>query len=91
VVVVAEEAGAERVRFEVADTGPGIPAQVQAQLFQTFRGHTGARTPVFSSAGLGLAISQRLVAALGGALTVRSAPSEGTRFTFEIPLPAARA
>lgn len=90
VTVRADEAAGGRVRFEVADTGPGIPAQVQAQLFQTFRGHTGARLPVFSSAGLGLAISQRLVAALGGELAVRSAPGEGTRFTFEVPLPAVR-
>jgi signal transduction histidine kinase len=90
VAVRAADVGGGRVRFEVADTGPGIPAQVQAQLFQTFRGHTGGRTPVFSSAGLGLAISQRLVAALGGELAVRSAPGEGTRFTFEVPLPPVR-
>lgn len=93
VTVAAEAVGAGRVRFEVADTGPGIPATVQAQLFQTFRGHVpaasrGAHGTVFSSAGLGLAISQRLVAALGGELAVCSAAGEGTRFTFEVPLPA---
>jgi signal transduction histidine kinase len=92
VTVRAAAAGAGRVRFEVADTGPGIPAAVQAELFQTFRGHVpassrGAHGTVFSSAGLGLAISQRLVAALGAALEVHTAPGEGTRFTFEVPLP----
>jgi signal transduction histidine kinase len=89
VLVRAEALAAERVRFEVADTGPGIPAAVQAQLFETFREREGARTPVFSSAGLGLAICQRLVAAQGGTLGVASAPGEGTRFAFELELPLA--
>jgi signal transduction histidine kinase len=90
VTVRAEAITGARVRFEVADTGPGIPAGVQAQLFETFRDRQGARTPVFSSAGLGLAICQRLVAAQGGTLAVASAPGEGTRFSFELELrPAA--
>jgi signal transduction histidine kinase len=86
VSVRAEPVDGQRVRFEVADTGPGIPAGVQAQLFETFRERQGAATPVFSSAGLGLAICQRLVAAQGGTLTVASAPGEGTRFAFELEL-----
>ncbi len=90
VTVRAEALAGDRVRFEVADTGPGIPAGVQAQLFETFREREGARTPVFSSAGLGLAICQRLVAAQGGTLAVASAPGEGTRFGFELVLPPAR-
>jgi signal transduction histidine kinase len=90
VTVRAEALDDDRVRFEVADTGPGIPAGVQAQLFETFRERQGARTPVFSSAGLGLAICQRLVVAQGGALAVASAPGEGTRFTFELVLPPTR-
>jgi signal transduction histidine kinase len=44
---------------------------------------------VFSSAGLGLAICQRLVAAQGGTLAVASAPDAGTRFGFELELPPA--
>jgi signal transduction histidine kinase len=89
VTVRAAALAGDRVRFEVVDTGPGIPAGVQAQLFETFREREGARSPVFSSAGLGLAICQRLVAAQGGALAVASAPGEGTRFAFELVLPAA--
>jgi signal transduction histidine kinase len=87
VTVRAAAVGGARVRFEVSDTGPGIPAGVQAQLFETFRDREGARTPVFSSAGLGLAICQRLVHAQGAELRVDSAPEQGTRFSFELELP----
>lgn len=89
VTVSARSAGADRVRFEIADTGPGIPSGVRAQLFQTFRERQGATGLVFSSAGLGLAISQRLVASMGGQLGVESAPGAGTTFAFEIALPLA--
>jgi signal transduction histidine kinase len=77
------------VAFEVRDTGPGVPEHVQASLFSPFRPNPYARTPVFSSAGLGLSICRRLVQAMGSNLVVESAPGQGTRFYFELDMPIA--
>lgn len=77
-----------RVAFRISDTGRGIPPQVLANLFQTFRPRA-TRDFAFSSAGLGLAICQKLVAAMGGTLAVDSAAGRGTRFAFELELPPA--
>jgi len=81
--------GADRVAFTVADSGRGIPPAVLEQLFQTFRRGPDTRSHAFSSAGLGLAICQKLVAAMGGELEVDSAVGEGTRFRFTLELPRA--
>ena len=80
--------GGSRVRFTIADTGRGIPPQVLANLFQAFRQRT-THDFAFSSAGLGLAICQKLVAAMGGTLAVDSVPDRGTTFRVELPLPLA--
>jgi signal transduction histidine kinase len=75
------------VRFWVADTGEGIPPHVMAMLFDGFRpSASGMR---FSNAGLGLAICQNFLGAMGAALQVESAAHRGTRFSFEINLPRA--
>ncbi len=67
---------------DVADTGPGIPRESQPLLFREFsRVGEGGQSGI----GLGLAISHRLAEALGGGLTVRSAPGEGSTFTLWIP------
>lgn len=81
--------GADRVAFTVADSGRGIPPVVLEQVFQTFRRGPDMRSHAFSSAGLGLAICQKLVAAMGGELEVDSAVGEGTRFRFTLELPRA--
>ncbi len=83
------EHGAERVTFTVADSGRGIPPNVLEQLFQTFRRGPDMRSHAFSSAGLGLAICQKLVATMGGELQVESAIGEGTQFRFTLELPRA--
>lgn len=71
--------------FRVEDTGPGIPAEEQVQIFaafhQTALGHTSGGT------GLGLHISQALVSLMGGQVRIDSQPGLGSRFDFEIPLP----
>jgi signal transduction histidine kinase len=75
------------VRFWVADTGEGIPPHVMAMLFDGFRpSASGMR---FSNAGLGLAICQNFLGAMGAALQVESVAHRGTRFSFEINLPRA--
>ncbi|GLH73358.1 hypothetical protein GETHLI_18600 [Geothrix limicola] len=69
----------------VEDTGAGISEAEQAQLFgafnQTSQGHAAGGT------GLGLHISQALVAIMGGGIGVSSVPGQGSRFYFDIPLP----
>ena len=73
-----------RVEFWVQDTGQGIPPHVMAMLFDGFRPSTsGIR---FSNAGLGLAICQNLLEAMGTKLDVRTSETSGTRFSFEIEL-----
>jgi signal transduction histidine kinase len=75
------------VQFWVADTGEGIPPHVMAMLFDGFRpSASGMR---FSNAGLGLAICQNFLGAMGAALEVESTEHRGTRFSFEINLPRA--
>ena len=73
------------------DTGRGIPPQVMATLFDAFRRRVKPGEYFFSSAGLGLSICRKLIEAMGGTLTVKSAPETGTRFSFELELPAAPA
>ncbi len=81
------------IRFEVRDTGRGVPPDVAARLFETFRPRTGSGTAsgsqAFSSAGLGLAICRKLVAAMGGTLELESEPGRGACFRFALPLPPA--
>jgi signal transduction histidine kinase len=73
-----------RVRIEVADRGPGLPAEDVALIFEKFgRGQQAAarQTP---GAGLGLYLSRQIVQAHGSDLTVESAPDQGAVFAFEL-------
>ena len=77
-----------RLRFEVEDTGVGMTSEQLNQLFQPFVqvGDTRRRA---EGTGLGLALSQRLVSALGGEIRVKSRLGAGTTFWFELALPLA--
>ena len=77
-----EHAGAPAVRFEVVDTGPGIPAEHLPHVFDRF---WQARETRRAGAGLGLAIAKGIVEAHGGAIGVESALGAGARFWFVVP------
>ncbi|MGB7085779.1 MAG: ATP-binding protein, partial [Phormidesmis sp.] len=72
-----------RISFQVKDTGPGIPADELAYLFDPFYQASKTRK-VQQGTGLGLAISQRCVELMGGKITVHSAAGEGSTFSFAI-------
>jgi PAS domain S-box-containing protein len=72
------------VRIAIADTGPGLPEGFEARLFHEFeQGSAAGRRQ--GGAGLGLAISRRLVEAMGGEIGVESRPGAGATFTLILP------
>jgi two-component system sensor histidine kinase EvgS len=74
--------------FEVRDSGPGISAERQAQLFVPFTAADTAAAPVpEGSSGLGLNISRRLAHLMGGDILLSSEPGKGTTVRLSIPLP----
>lgn len=75
----------DRIRFTVADTGPGLREAEKSRIFEEFEQADGTPTRTHGGAGLGLAISKRLVVAMGGTISVASTPGKGCEFIFEIP------
>jgi len=76
-----------RVLLEVEDTGPGIPADNEAKLFQPFF----TTKPVGQGTGLGLSISYGIIDSLGGRIGYRSAPAGGAIFYFDLPAASSEA
>jgi len=74
------------VNFVVVDTGIGIAPEDRARIFQEFEQVEGPLQTATRGTGLGLAVSQRLAAVLGGAISLNSTPGEGSTFTLSIPL-----
>ncbi|XXX80289.1 ATP-binding protein [Sorangium sp. So ce134] len=75
------------VVFRVEDTGPGIAPADLARIFEPFE-QAGERRAHGEGAGLGLAITRRIVEQMGGRVDVESAPGEGSAFTVALDLPA---
>jgi len=80
--MTVETIGSDRIRLSVSDTGMGIDGDSLGKLFTPFeRLDVGGE---IEGTGLGLALSQRLVEAMGGRITVDSTPGEGTTFSIEV-------
>ena len=79
------DATSDVVRFEVRDTGIGIPEPKQDQIFDAFRQADVSTTRKYGGSGLGLAISRRLALALGGRLDLESVLGDGSVFSLDLP------
>jgi signal transduction histidine kinase len=86
VEIVAKESSLTQIEFSVRDTGPGINNKTLETLYQPFRPSGDGRGYDFSGTGLGLALSRRLVEAMGSELRVETRPGWGTRFYFNLEL-----
>jgi C4-dicarboxylate-specific signal transduction histidine kinase len=80
ITIRAEDAG-DRVVIEVEDTGPGVPPDDEAKLFQPFF----TTKPVGQGTGLGLSVSYGIIDSMGGTMGYRRAPAGGAVFYFDLP------
>jgi signal transduction histidine kinase/CheY-like chemotaxis protein len=86
--VSVKRAADGRALFKVTDTGPGVPPDRRAAIFEDFEQGDGSHARHIEGAGLGLAISKRIVALMGGELALEDNPGGGSIFSFAVPLPA---
>ena len=85
-LAIAPAGGEGQWRFRIRDSGIGIPAEKQQAIFEAFSQADSSTTRRYGGTGLGLTISARLVALMGGELKVESEPGAGSEFAFTLPL-----
>jgi signal transduction histidine kinase/ActR/RegA family two-component response regulator len=81
-ITTRSDAAGQRVHLEIADSGPGIPAEIRARIFEPFF----TTKPAGQGTGLGLSLCRGIVEEHGGALTVESEPGRGATFTVTLPV-----
>ncbi|HEX6833659.1 MAG TPA: ATP-binding protein [Rudaea sp.] len=74
----------QRIRFEVRDTGPGIPQQARERIFEAFEQIDGGIARKFGGSGLGMSIVRTLVLQLGGSIYIEDNPGGGACIIFEL-------
>ncbi|MBK9385746.1 MAG: response regulator [Planctomycetes bacterium] len=84
--LVASGADEIFVRFEVRDSGPGIPEELRPRLFESFSQADESMARRFGGTGLGLAISRQLVELMGGEIGAENRPQGGSIFWFTVRL-----
>ena len=89
VAIARRSAEGVELDFQVRDSGIGICAENQAQLFQPFTQLDGSITRTYGGTGLGLAICKQLTSLLGGGISCQSSPGAGSTFTFRLPFAVA--
>lgn len=85
-VTVRVRPSTQGLRFEVEDTGPGVPAEYLPDLFRSFSQVDESSTRPHEGAGLGLSICRELVQLMGGTIDVHTALGQGSSFHFVVPL-----
>ena len=84
--VVNENHDGIRLRFEVIDSGVGIPLEAQTRIFESFTQADQSTTRHYGGTGLGTTISKQLVELMDGTIGLSSWEGKGSTFWFEIPL-----
>src|SRR5438045_2466461 len=80
----------DMLRISVSDTGIGISPAALEYIFEAFRQADGSTTRRFGGTGLGLTIAKKLIELQDGEISVESIPSQGTTFSFTLPIVAAK-
>jgi len=84
-VSLHEDEGQHVIRFDVEDTGIGIPRHRQAAVFESFTQADGSTTRKYGGTGLGLTVTRKLTRLLGGVLSLASEEGKGSVFSLVIP------
>jgi PAS domain S-box-containing protein len=87
-VSLTADLDAKQLRFQIRDTGIGIPPEQLANIFNPFEQGDNSTTRRFGGSGLGLAITDHLVRLMGGTISVDSTPEVGSCFTVHLPYTA---
>src|SRR5450830_110724 len=85
-IVLQEDAEKSTIRFEISDTGIGIPVDKQDKIFESFTQADSSTTRNFGGSGLGLTIAKHMVEAMGGSLSFQSSVGVGSHFWFVLTL-----
>ncbi|MDE2577626.1 MAG: response regulator [Hyphomicrobiales bacterium] len=78
------------VHFDIEDTGPGVPLDRRAAIFEEFERADASHAAAHGGAGLGLAISRAIAERMGGAISLERSGPTGSQFRVTLPLPAAQ-
>ena len=84
-VEIGVVADGDELRVEVADRGPGVPAEQRERIFEAFTQADGSTTRTHEGLGIGLFLTRRIMAAHGGAITCRTRDGGGSVFSLSFP------